>query len=501
MTSLHVDVLIAGAGISGIGAAVRLQQLCPGKTYAVLEARERLGGTWDLFRYPGIRSDSDMYTLAFPFKPWTHPKSIADGGDIWDYLDQTAREFGVDRHIHYGQKVVRTSWDSRSALWTVTVQTAEGELTHTARMLYAATGYYDYDTGHVVDFPDQERFTGQMVHPQFWPEDLDVRGKRFAIIGSGATAVTLLPALVDQGAAHVTMLQRTPTYMIPLPGGDPIADALRKVLPDKAVHRISRVKNIALASGSYVAMRRFPQATRKVLTAAARHALPEGYDVETHFNPPYDPWDQRLCVVPDGDLYQALSGGRGEIVTDHIERFDETGIVLRSGGHLDADVIITATGLKVVAAGNIPCEVDGRPVAVSDGFVYKGLMLSDVPNLAWCVGYTNASWTLRSDLAAKWFCKLVNHMDAGGWTSATPRFDEEGDTGRPAIDLSSGYIQRALDVLPKQGKARPWTVRQNYLYDLTTMLTGRIDDGRLELSRSPSAVDPHVGVAESASRT
>lgn len=486
-----MDVLIVGAGISGIGAAARLQERCPGKTYAILETREHLGGTWDLFRYPGIRSDSDMYTLSFPFKPWVNDKSIADGPDILVYLEDTAREFGVDRHIHYSQKVVRASWDSASALWTVTAQTPAGEVQHTARMLYAATGYYDYDSGHVVDFREQDSFGGSIVHPQFWPEGLEVAGKRFVIIGSGATAVTLLPALIAQGAGHVVMLQRTPTYMLPLPGGDPIASIMRKVLPPKAVHRVVRGKNIAMNAGSFALMRRFPKAARSALTAAARHALPQGYPVDTHFNPPYDPWDQRLCVTPDSDLFEAISSGRGEVVTAQIECFDETGIRLVTGEHVDADVIITATGLKVVVAGKISVEVDGQPVAVNEGFIYKGLMLSDVPNLVWCVGYTNASWTLRSDLTARWFCKLLNHLDEGGWTTATPRFDEPDTTGRPAIELSAGYIQRALDVLPRQGQARPWTVRQNYFYDLAATLGGRIDDGRLEMVRSMHAADPH----------
>ena len=337
MTALHVDVLIVGAGLSGIGAAARLQERCPGKTYAILEAREHLGGTWDLFRYPGIRSDSDMYTLSFPFKPWVNDKAIAAGPDILAYLEESAREFGVDRHIHYGQKAVHASWDSASAQWTVTAQTSSGEVQHTARMLYAATGYYDYDSGHVVDFPEQERFQGAVVHPQFWPQELAVSGNRFVIIGSGATAVTLLPALIAQGAEHVVMLQRTPTYMLPLPGGDPIANVMRKVLPLKAAHHAARGKNIAMTSGSYALMRRFPKVARGALTAAARRALPKGYPVDTHFNPPYDPWDQRLCVTPDSDLFEAISSGRGEVVTAQIECFDETGIRLVTGEHVDAD--------------------------------------------------------------------------------------------------------------------------------------------------------------------
>lgn len=487
MTSLNLDVLIIGAGISGIDAAVRLQQLCPSKTWAVLEGRERLGGTWDLFRYPGIRSDSDMYTLAYPFKPWTDPQAIAGGQAILDYLEDTAREYGVADRIHYGQQVTAANWDSESATWTVTVQTAQGTLQHTARFLYLGTGYYDYDRGHVVDFPGQEMFTGQIVHPQQWPQGLDVAGRRVVIIGSGATAVTLLPALVAEGAAQVTMLQRTPTYLMSLPGQDVVANLARKVMGPRAVHRLIRAKNIALTQSSHQLVRRLPRLGRAAIAASARRHLPKGYDVATHLNPPYNPWDQRLCVVPDADLFETIAAGRAEIVTDHIERFDADGIVLASGRHLSADLIVTATGLRLVAAGKIEVRVDDRPVELSAGFVYKGLMLSDVPNLAWCTGYTNASWTLRADLAARWFCALINHLDSGGWASATPRYAEPDRVGRPAIDLTSGYIQRSLDVLPRQGANYPWSVKQNYFYDLAVMTRGRIDDGHLEFARARQA--------------
>lgn len=488
MTSLNLDVLIIGAGLSGIDAAVRLQQLCPTKTWAIVEGRERLGGTWDLFRYPGIRSDSDMYTLAYPFKPWTDPQAIAGGQAILDYLDDTAREYGVHEKIHYGQRVTSANWDSERAQWRVTAQTADGAVEHTARFVYLGTGYYDYDRGHVVDFPGQDDFTGQIVHPQFWPEGLEVAGRRVVIIGSGATAVTLLPALVADGATHVSMLQRTPTYLMSLPGQDVVANLARKVMSPKAVHRLIRAKNIALTQSSYQIVRRLPRLGRAALAANARRHLPKGYEVETHLNPPYNPWDQRLCVVPDADLFETIAAGRAEIVTDHIERFDATGIVLASGRHLPADLIVTATGLRLAPVGKIDVRVDGRAVEVSTGFVYKGLMLSDVPNLAWCTGYTNASWTLRADLAARWFCALINHLDSGGWTSATPRYDEPDRIGRPAIDLTSGYIQRSADVLPRQGSTYPWSVKQNYFYDLAVMTRGRIDDGHLEFARAPKAV-------------
>ncbi len=486
----HVDVLIVGAGLSGVGAAYRLRERLPGTTVAILEGRDAIGGTWDLFRYPGVRSDSDMYTLSYPFRPWTDPKSIADGSSILAYLRETADEAGITEMVRFGQRVLAASWDGGSATWTVTAQTAQGAVRHTCSFLYLATGYYSYDAGHVVDFPGQGDFGGRVVHPQLWPDDLDVTGSRVVVIGSGATAVTLVPALVERGAAHVTMLQRSPTYMVSLPERDPVAAAAQRVLPARAAHRVIRAKNIAFNVGSYQLARRFPAAMRRLLTLGVARQLPEGYDVDVHFNPRYNPWDERLCVVPDGDLFTSLASGAAEVVTDTIDRFTPAGVLLASGRELPADVVVTATGLRLQVAGGIDLGVDGVPVVVSEAHVYKGLMLSDVPNLAWCVGYTNNSWTLRADLTATYVCRLLAHLETHGLTTATPRFDGGSAGERPLLDLSAGYIQRAAADLPKQGDAAPWRVRQNYLLDLLTMRTGRVDDGMLELTRAVRSPTP-----------
>ena len=484
MTALDVDVLIIGAGLSGIDMACRMTQLEPELTFAVLEGRAASGGTWDLFRYPGIRSDSDMYTLSFPFRPWTHPKAIADGDSILTYLRETATAYGVDQRIHYGQKVTRASWSSEDARWTVTTDSPQGQNHHTARFLYLATGYYDYDTGHVVDFPGQGDFEGTVVHPQFWPSDLEVTGQRIVVIGSGATAVTLVPALVAAGAEHVTMLQRSPTFMVSLPGADPVARAAFALLPDRVAHRLLRAKNVTFNVTTYQLAQRFPKVSRRALTKGVASSLPEGYAVDRHFTPAYDPWDQRLCVVPDGDLFEAISSGRADIVTDTIETMTPTGIRTASGQDLPADIVVTATGLKLVAAGNMTVVVDGEERRPHEGYVYKGLMLSGIPNLAWVVGYTNNSWTLRADLAARWTCRLLRHLRAGGYDMVVPRHAESSDESRPVIDMSSGYIQRAADLLPKQGTRRPWVLRQNYFSDLLTMGSRRLEDGHLEFSRA-----------------
>ena len=478
---LDVDVLVVGAGISGVDAACRLAMHCRGTVWAVLEARAAVGGTWDLFRYPGIRSDSDMYTLGFPFRPWRGRSSIASASEIRDYVRETAAAYGVTERIHHGQRVERLAWSSADRRWSVTAATADGTVTHTARFVYLATGYYSYESGHVVHLPGRDEFAGEVVHPQEWPDRMPVAGRRVVVLGSGATAVTLLPALVEQGADHVTMLQRSPSYVVALPSGDVVADWLRRVLPDAVAHRVVRAKNVALSTAAYQLLRRRPDVGRRLLSRRVRRLLPKGYPVETHFAPRYDPWDQRLCVAPDGDLFEAISGGRAEVVTDTVERLDRDGILLTSGRHLRADLFVTATGLRLEVGGGAEVEVDGDVVDVSRGHVYKGLMLSDVPNAALAVGYTNASWTLRADLSARWFCSLVRLMERKGYAVATPRYDEDEVASTPLLDLSSGYVRRAAHLLPRQGQRAPWRVVQSYVHDLAVMRLGRIDDGRLEL--------------------
>jgi cation diffusion facilitator CzcD-associated flavoprotein CzcO len=478
---LDVDVLVVGAGIAGVDVACRLSKHCPDTVWAVLEARDAIGGTWDLFRYPGIRSDSDMYTLGFPFRPWQGPTSIASGEEIRAYVQQTAHDLGVTERVHFGQRVERLEWSSERRRWSVTARTRDGVVEHSARFVYLATGYYSYASGHVVDFPGMADFAGEVVHPQHWPEGLPLAGRRVVVIGSGATAITLLPALVDEGVAHVTMLQRSPSYVAALPSRDVVADGLRAVLPDAVAHRAVRGKNVVLSTAAYQLMRRRPETGRRLLRRRAVRRLPEGYPVDTHFAPRYDPWDQRLCVAPDGDLFEVLSGDRAEVVTGTIERFERDGIRLTTGDLLEADVIVTATGLELQIGGGAEVVVDGRPVDLAGEHVYKGLMLSGVPNVAMAVGYTNASWTLRADLSARWFCTLLHHLDRHGLEVATPRYDEADAGDEPLLGLTSGYVQRAADLLPRQGRRRPWRVVQSYLYDVAVTRFGRVDDGHLEL--------------------
>ncbi|MFC0007687.1 flavin-containing monooxygenase [Micromonospora siamensis] len=484
MATDHVDVLIVGAGLSGIGAAVHLRRNCPDKTYAVLEARGAIGGTWDLFRYPGIRSDSDMYTLGYSFKPWTAAKAIADGDSIRDYVTQTAREYGVDEHIRFHHRVVRAEWDSATARWSVhahRTDTAQ-DVVLTCDFLFTCSGYYRYDSGYTPDFPGVERYTGLLVHPQHWPADLDHTGKRVVVIGSGATAVTLVPAMARQ-AAHVTMLQRSPTYVISLPSRDPLADALRSRLPAKAAYPIVRWKNVLLGVANFQLSRRAPGLVKRLLRRAAKGKLPLGYDVDRHFSPRYDPWDQRLCVVPDGDLFAAVTSGRASVVTDTIETFIEHGLRLASGEELPADVVVTATGLNLLAFGGMTLSVDGAEVDLADTVAYKGMMLSGVPNFAMTIGYTNASWTLKADLVATYVCRLLRHLDATGQQIVTPLAPESDDL-EPIIDLKSGYVLRAVDQLPKQGPAAPWRLHQNYPRDVLLMRHGRLTDEGVRFSRA-----------------
>lgn len=476
-----VDVLIVGAGLSGIGAAAMLAREHPEKTYAVLEARPVSGGTWDLFRYPGVRSDSDMFTLGYRFKPWRGDKSLADGPSILAYIRETATEYDVDRHIRYDHRVTSADWDSAAARWTVTADHGGKQVTFTTTLMWSCSGYYDYDEGHRPHFEGEERFAGTLVHPQHWPEDLDYAGKRVVVIGSGATAVTLVPAMAET-AAHVTMLQRTPTYVLAVPGSDPIDQRLRKLLPSKGSYAVSRWKNVMVSTGLYQWSRKSPGSLRNVLRKATVKALPDGYEVDRHFKPPYDPWDQRLCLVPDGDLFEAISDGKASVVTDAIESFTEHGIRLLSGEELEADIIVTATGLKLKAFGGSAMSVDGADVKLPETMAYKALMLSGVPNFVFTVGYTNASWTLKADLVADFVSRLLTFMDQHRYRSVQPAPDPSVGE-RPFMDFDAGYVLRAVDELPKQGDRAPWRLKQNYLYDIRNIRRGSLTDGVLRYAR------------------
>jgi monooxygenase len=457
-----VDVLIIGAGLSGIGAAWRLKRDRPGTSFVILEARDAIGGTWDLFRYPGVRSDSDMFTLSYSFRPWQGDKSLASADSIRSYIRDTAAEGGITPHIRFRTKAVSASWSSAAARWTV--ETTGG--TYTCRFLYACAGYYDYDKAYQPDFPGLDDFAGQFVHPQFWPDDLDYAGKRVVVIGSGATAVTLVPAMAET-AGHVTMLQRSPTYMTVLPDRDAIADALRRRLPARVAHRLIRAKNIALTQGFYQLARRRPERVKKLLRGFALRRLGDPAYVDEHFTPTYDPWDQRLCVVPEGDLFTAITDKRASVVTGHIDRFVPGGIRLTTGELVGADIVVSATGLSLLPVGGLTVTVDGEVVDPGTRVAYRGVMLSGVPNLAYCIGYTNASWTLRADLSHRYVIRLLSYLDRNGYVSATPLATPTGNR-RPLLDLSSGYVRRALDRFPKQGDKDPWTVRQNYMLDVLT---------------------------------
>ena len=466
----HRDVLIVGAGLSGVGAACRLQQELPGKDYALLEARENLGGTWDLFRYPGIRSDSDMFTLAYPFKPWRERRAIADGADIRRYIAEAADEYGVRDHISFGTKVVGAEWDSATARWTVHTETAAGPKRWTCSFLFMCSGYYDYDAGYQPEFPGREDFAGTWVHPQFWPEDLSYENKKVVVIGSGATAVTLIPSLAGT-AEHVTMLQRSPSYLTVLPSSDPVADRLRRYLPAKLAHTLLRYQYVTLTQAFYQLARRRPERVKKLLRGLALKFLKDESYVDRHFTPSYEPWDQRLCVIPEGDLFTAINKGTASVVTDHIDRITEKGIRLRSGEELEADVIVSATGLSLKPLGGMTIHVDGEQVDLGKTVTYRGLMLSGVPNLAFCIGYVNASWTLRADLVARYVPRLLGLMDRERIAIATPAPSVSPD--RPLLDLSSGYVKRSEHLFPRQGRTDPWRLRQNFFLDAVGL--GRAD--------------------------
>jgi monooxygenase len=489
----HVDVLIVGAGLSGIGAAHHLQDAFPGKSYRILEARDAIGGTWDLFRYPGVRSDSDMQTLGYRFRPWTQAEAIADGPSILSYVRDTAAQAGIDRHILYGHRVRAASWSSAEARWTVEAsRAADGQsVRFSCGFLFVCSGYYRYDEGYTPRFDGIERFGGQVVHPQHWPENLDYAGKRVVVIGSGATAVTLVPAMTDK-AAHVTMLQRSPTYIISVPSKDPIANGLRKLIGNRLSYPVARWKNVLLQTSIYQLSRRRPQLMKNVIRSGLKRQLPDDYDVDTHFKPRYQPWDQRLCLVPDGDLFKAIRRGQVSVVTDRIAGFTESGITLGSGRQLDADIIVTATGLNLLLLGGMSLSVDGEPVDLPDRLAYKGMMISGVPNFAFTVGYTNASWTLKADLVSEYVCRLLRYMDARGYRQCVPVNDDPTLQTRPLLDFAAGYVQRSVHKLPKNGSRAPWQLGMNYAQDLLTLRHGRIRDSAMRFSSPvrPAAPSP-----------
>ncbi|MUL64201.1 FAD-containing monooxygenase EthA [Mycobacterium sp. CBMA 234] len=473
-----VDVLVIGAGISGIGMAYHLKTFRPDTSFAVLEGRNSLGGTWSLHQYPGIRSDSDMPTFGFGFKPWTHRKSIADGHIILDYLQQTVSDNGLAEHIHVGHHVDSANFDSQQGLWTV-VTTHNGEtVTFTSRFLFLGTGYYDYENPYIPDFPGVEDFKGPVIHPQLWPTDLDYTGKNVVVIGSGATAVTLIPNMADK-AAHVTMLQRSPSYVFSIPASDPIANVLNKVLGHERAYKIVRRKNITLNRGLFKMCMRYPKVMRKLLIANVARQLPKNFDVDTHFTPKYNPWQQRLAMVPDGDLFKFISAGKASIVTDHIDRFTKDGILLQSGQELAADIIVSATGLNMTPFGKIALSVDGHPLSLPDHTVYKAMMLSGVPNFAFAVGYTNIAWTLKVDLVCEHFCRMLDYMDQNGYGTVTPILEDGTMERVPLLDMTSGYVQRAVAKFPRGGTYGPWAFKHAYEMDQERLRNGPIADPAL----------------------
>ena len=484
MTQEYFDVIIVGGGLSGIDAAYHLQTHCRRKSYVILENRDAVGGTWDLFRYPGIRSDSDMYTFGYSFRPWQKNSSISDGESIRTYIRETAEAYGIDRHIRFRHRVKSASWSSADALWTVEVERGpEREPVRlTCNFLFACTGYYDYAAGYAPGFAGAEKFRGRLVHPQHWPQDLDYTGKRVVVIGSGATAITIIPAMAET-AAQVTMLQRSPSYIVSRPSQDAFALWLRRRLPIKLAYAIARWRNALYGLYLYNRCRRQPELIKRWIVGQVRQQLGPGYDVKTHFTPRYNPWDQRMCLAPDADFFHAIKGGKADVVTDEIEAFTETGVRLRSGQELPADIIVTATGLKLQMLGGIKVAVDGKPVNFGERMNFKGVMFSDVPNLASVFGYTNASWTLKSDLICAYVSRLIKYMDRRGYVQCTPRQNDPAVKPQPWVDFSSGYIRRSLDLFPRQGSKKPWKLHQNYLLDTVTLRFGAVDDSALEFTR------------------
>ena len=478
MSNHHVDVLVIGAGISGISAAHHLQTQCPHKSFLILEGRDSIGGTWDLFKYPGIRSDSDMYTLGFSFRPWRDPKAIADGPSIMSYLHGAVEDDGLQDKIRFGRKVINAQWSSQAAQWTLTVLNTESqqEEVFTCGFVHLCTGYYNYEQAHRPDFPGEKNFKGPVIHPQFWPEDLDYENKKVVVIGSGATAVTLVPAMAEK-AAKVTMLQRSPTYIVSMPAENALANWARRNLPAKLAYGLTRWRNVLLNRLMFWYCRRYPEKAKKLLLKGARAELPADFDFGKHLTPHYNVWDQRVCLAPDGDFFAALRAGTADIVTDQIDSFTKRGIKLASGGEVEADIIVSATGLDLKFFGGVDIQVDNTPVLAKDTMTYKGMMFSGVPNFALSSGYTNASWTLKCDLTSAYVCRLLNHMDKKGYAQARPQLDWADIEVVPLLDFTSGYVVRKLDELPKQGTVTPWRLHQNYLLDIMMLRMGRVTDG------------------------
>jgi len=482
----HVDVLIIGAGLSGIGAGYHLKTRCPAKSFVILEGREAIGGTWDLFRYPGIRSDSDMFTLGYSFKPWTDPKAIADGPRILNYVRETAAENGIDRKIRFRHRVKRASWSTKDARWTVEAERIAGEgavetVSLTCSFLFSCAGYYRYEEGYTPKFQGTADFAGRIIHPQRWPEDLDYAGKRVVVIGSGATAVTLVPAMAET-ADHVTMLQRSPTYVVSRPAQDPLANRLRRNLPAKLAYHLIRWRNVMLGMYFFQLSRRKPAEVKRLILGGVRMALGPDYDIATHFTPRYNPWDQRLCLVPDGDLFKAIRENRASVVTTEIDSFTRNGIRLKDGSELEADIVVTATGLVLQVMGGAEVEVDGCKVDFANTLNYKGMMYSDIPNLASAFGYTNASWTLKCDLTCEYVCRLINYMDRHNYRQCMPHNSDSTVEAMPSLDFTSGYVRRSIAKLPKQGSKRPWRLYQNYALDIVSLRFGKVDDGVMQYS-------------------
>jgi len=484
MTQEHFDVIIVGAGLSGIDAAYHVQTYCRRKSYVILEGRDAIGGTWDLFRYPGIRSDSDMYTFGYSFRPWQSSTAIAHGASIRSYIRETAEAYGIDRNIRFQHRIKSASWSSAEALWTLEAERGPGHepVRFTCNFLFACTGYYDYAAGYAPEFSGMEKFRGRVVHPQKWPQDLDYAGKRVVVIGSGATAVTIVP-VIGETATRVTMLQRSPSYIVSRPSEDPLANSLRRYFTIKFAFAVVRWRNLLRGLYFYNLCRRKPDAAKQWIVEQARLQLGADYDVKTHFTPRYNPWDQRLCLAPDADFFRAIKAGKADIVTDQIETFTESGIRLQSGRELEADIIVTATGLKLQMLGGIQVDVDGKPVKFGETMNFRGTLLSDVPNMANVFGYTNASWTLKSDLVSAYVSRLINYMDRHGYDQCTPRNRDPSTTPEPFLDFSSGYIKRALDQLPRQGSKKPWKLYQNYMLDMLSLRYGPVNDSALEFSR------------------